>query len=124
MKDKTYRVEHNCICTEGNILIKGGEYLFCEGSHKLRTILEKVVEYGDWLRLNVFFPDENRRIEISHRNVDYVYMGMWRLYDWTEESEAEIDEAKELREELMKDFPPAPRHTRAAFIKALIDLPI
>ena len=71
------------------------------------------------MRLYVFFPDEDRRIEISHKNVNYSYMGMWRLYDWTEESKAEIEEANKMREELMKDFPPAPRHTRAAFIKAL-----
>jgi len=119
MKGKTYKVEHNCICTDGNILIEGGEYLFCEGSHIKRTILEKVVEHGELLRLNVFFPDEQRRIEISHLNVDFSYLGMWRLYDWSEESKAEIEEANKMREELMIEFSPAPRHTRAAFIKAL-----
>jgi hypothetical protein len=121
MKGKTYRVEHNCICTEGNILIEGGEYLYREGSHNKRIFLEKVIEQGEWLKLRVLFPDDNRRKEISHKNDDSGYMGMWRLYDWTEESKAEIEEADSMREELMKDFPPAPRHTRADFFKGLTE---
>lgn len=119
MKRESHKIKHNCILTKDSTLVEGGEYLYTEGSVKKKTILEEVVENGEWLRLKIYFPDEERHIEISHINADVSYMGMWRLYDWDDKLIEEIEEAEKLRKELIENFSPEVKHRKIDFLNSL-----
>lgn len=117
--NKTYTIKHNCICTKNQQLTEGNEYLYKEGSHRNRIILEQVLEHGEWLRLLVFFPHRSKTIEISHRNVDYVYSGIWRIFDLEEEYNNFTDnsDSDEMEEKIMNAI--KPKITKEKFLNSL-----
>ena len=121
MKEKTFKIQNNCICTTEGILIEGEAYFYKEGSYKTRVVLEKVVENDEWLKLLVFFPDRKQRIEVSHLNGNYGYSGMWQLYDWNEDRMEEIEESNRMRREIVKNFSPDPKFTKTAYINSLTE---
>ena len=123
--NKTYTLQHNCICTSDNKLTEGNEYILKEGGKVQRIVLEKVLETGDWLKLLCYFPDQSKTTELVHKHVDFVYFSMWRIYDPEpgykanhDNKEAELDKEMTM-DEYLKENPP--KITKAGFLQELTE---
>ena len=79
--NRTCTIKHNCICTKDYQLTEGKEYILKEGSRKQVVVLKKITEEEDWLKLLCFFPEKSVTKELVHRNTNFVYYGMWRIFD-------------------------------------------
>jgi hypothetical protein len=86
MSKQKIRSEAVNICTTGGWLEEGAKYTYREGGHRFPVILEEILENAEFLRLQIFAPEIERRFVVDHRN-DFKggYMGMWRLCDYHEE---------------------------------------
>jgi len=120
---RTHILQHNCICTTNSKLTEGEEYILKEGYKKQRIVLEKVIENGDWLRLQCYFPEKSKSIELEHINTDSVYSGMWRIFDpgpafntFSETRESKENKKQRL-EEFLRDYPA--KVTKAGFLQQL-----
>ena len=99
MEKRTIITNHPCVCTTGNMLVEGEMYLYREGSHRDPVILEEILETGEWLKLRIYFPAFDKRGEVVHKNTNFVYSGMWRLFDFREEEPDEDWEDDEITDE-------------------------
>ena len=78
---KTFRVNNSTICTNNNIITKGGEYQYREGSFVERAIIENISFKDFFMTLDIFLIDEDRRVTCETRFINIGYHGMWRIWD-------------------------------------------
>jgi hypothetical protein len=78
---KSFKVSSSNICTTNNEIVVNREYQYREGSHLERVIVEGISFKKFFIKVELFFIDENRKVACAHTLRPFGYSGMWRLWD-------------------------------------------
>ncbi len=81
MTNRKFFIDHVCICTSDGKIKEGQEYIFREGFMKEPVVIKKISYDDEWLKLKLYFIREGKTKTVSHKNVDFVYTGMWKILD-------------------------------------------